>query len=90
MASDQLICVFKEATIYESDSNLLSGSNWLNDSVITFYFQHLQHRSFSEAGILFLSPGSVFVLFHEDGKILINEQTFQSYDFSQNCFICDL
>jgi sentrin-specific protease 8 len=81
MAADPLVCTFHEATIYQSDLDVLDAPHWLNDSLITFYLQHLQHSSFSDnqsadagspagsdesSGLLFLTPGAVFVLAHED------------------------
>jgi sentrin-specific protease 8 len=80
MAADPLVCTFHEATIYESDLKALAAPHWLNDSLITFYLQHLQHCAFSDHqsssagssaddgmhGMLFLTPGAAFVLAHED------------------------
>jgi hypothetical protein len=82
---DPLVCTFHEATIYQSDLDALDAPHWLNDSLITFYMQHLQHGAFisddqinsagtagsragsdESNGLLFLTPGAVFVLAHED------------------------
>lgn len=85
MAANPLVCTFHEATIYQSDLDALDAPHWLNDSLITFYLQHLQHCAFisdnqtnsagtpgspagsdESNGLLFLTPGAVFVLAHED------------------------
>jgi hypothetical protein len=80
---DALICVLEEATVYTSDLKLLRPGNWLNDSICSFQLQFMQHHTFSQHKdeILFLTPGSAFVLFHEDGARAFPLNNF----LSSNC-----
>jgi len=43
--------------LYESDVELLKGPEWLNDRIIGFVFEHLQHDTYKDVtNILFISP----------------------------------
>eukprot|EP00455_Lapot_gusevi_P030704 TRINITY_DN3306_c0_g1_i3.p1 TRINITY_DN3306_c0_g1~~TRINITY_DN3306_c0_g1_i3.p1 ORF type:complete len:222 (-),score=31.35 TRINITY_DN3306_c0_g1_i3:46-711(-) len=62
-----LVCVYHESTVYSSDLVLLRPPNWVNDSIITFWLQYLQHSTFAQRNdFLFVTPGSVFILVHEN------------------------
>ena len=64
--------VLQEATIYAADAALLRARGWLNDSLLSFAGQHLQHRVHAgDQALLFVAPGAVQVLqFEEDADDL--------------------
>ncbi|XP_059608650.1 sentrin-specific protease 8 [Phlebotomus argentipes] len=48
---------YHESLLRESDVNLLRGPHWLNDQIISFYFEYLEKEVFKEATeFLFVSP----------------------------------
>lgn len=54
---DRVILSYHDSLIHESDLRLLEGRNWLNDSLISFWFEHLQHELFEGmTRLLFVSP----------------------------------
>lgn len=54
---DRVILSYHDSLIHESDLRLLEGRNWLNDSLISFWFEHLQHELFGGmTRLLFVSP----------------------------------
>ncbi|KAB7493853.1 Mediator of RNA polymerase II transcription subunit 31, partial [Armadillidium nasatum] len=54
---DKIILRFYDSIIHESDLKLLEGRNWLNDSLISFWFEHLHHNVFyGRSDLLFISP----------------------------------
>ena len=57
MSSDSTVLSLGDSLIRESDLNLLSGPHWLNDRVISFYFEYLHlHKFESASGVCFISP----------------------------------
>ncbi|XP_035792612.1 sentrin-specific protease 8-like [Anopheles albimanus] len=56
--SDDVIALnFHESCLRLSDVELLKGPHWLNDQIISFYFEYLEKRVFeSEPDLLFVSP----------------------------------
>ena len=54
---DQIILSYHDSTIRESDLSTLDGQNWLNDPIISFWFEYLQHVEFDgNTRLLFLNP----------------------------------
>ncbi|ROT63631.1 sentrin-specific protease 8 [Penaeus vannamei] len=54
---DRVVLSYHDCLIMESDLRLLEGRNWLNDSLISFWFEHLQHEVFrGNSRLLFISP----------------------------------
>lgn len=49
---------FQDSCLYLSDVNLLKGPYWLNDQIISFYFEYLEKEIFPEFSdrFLFVSP----------------------------------
>ncbi|MCL4136751.1 UNVERIFIED_CONTAM: hypothetical protein GTU68_001611 [Idotea baltica] len=45
--ADKVILSYHDALIHESDLQLLEGRNWLNDSLISFWFEHLHHEVYN-------------------------------------------
>ncbi|XP_046969235.1 sentrin-specific protease 8 [Vanessa cardui] len=57
MAKSSVVLSFHEILLHESDVELLGGPHWLNDTVISFYFEYLEKVLFKNANeILFVSP----------------------------------
>lgn len=54
---DRVVLSYHDCVIRESDLSLLEGRNWLNDSLISFWLEHLQHVDFGgNSRLLFISP----------------------------------
>ncbi|KAJ8712326.1 hypothetical protein PYW07_005168 [Mythimna separata] len=57
MAKASVVLSFHSILIHQSDINLLSGPYWLNDTIISFYFEYLEKKIFRNAKeLLFVSP----------------------------------
>lgn len=54
---NRIVLNFHNTLLRESDVNLLMGSHWLNDQIISFYLEYLEKNVFQNArGLLFISP----------------------------------
>ncbi|XP_028160173.1 sentrin-specific protease 8 [Ostrinia furnacalis] len=57
MAKASVVLSFHEILLHRSDVELLDGPYWLNDTIISFYFEYLERILFSGASeLLFVSP----------------------------------
>ncbi|KAL4709039.1 hypothetical protein ACJJTC_005900 [Scirpophaga incertulas] len=57
MAKSSVILSFYETLLHQSDLELLKGPYWLNDTIISFYFEYMERVKFSDAyELLFVSP----------------------------------
>lgn len=55
--TDDVVLNFHESLLRKSDVKLLMGPYWLNDQIISFYFEYLEKIIFSnENRLLFISP----------------------------------
>ena len=55
--ADRVVLSYHDCLIYESDIKLLEGRNWLNDSLISFWFEYLSYEIFrGNSRLLFISP----------------------------------
>ena len=55
--ADRVVISYHDCLIHESDLKLLEGRNWLNDSLISFWFEYLTHEVFCDCSrLLFISP----------------------------------
>lgn len=56
--SDEVVLSYHESLLRRSDVAILTGPNWLNDQIISFYLEYLEHERFSahKDTILFVSP----------------------------------
>lgn len=60
MSNNQIALNFKDILLHESDLNLLKGPYWLNDNIISFYFEYLEKTVYvDEENLLFISPDVV-------------------------------
>uniref|UniRef100_A0A1B0CV02 Putative sentrin-specific protease 8 n=1 Tax=Lutzomyia longipalpis TaxID=7200 RepID=A0A1B0CV02_LUTLO len=54
---DRQVLSFHESLLRESDVHLLRGPHWLNDQIISFYFEYLEKVVYRDArNLLFVSP----------------------------------
>lgn len=57
MAKSPVVLSFHEVLLHQSDVDLLNGPHWLNDTIISFYFEYLEKVVFKNANdLLFVSP----------------------------------
>lgn len=57
MAKASVVLSFHNILLHVSDVELLDGPHWLNDTVISFYFEYLEKVVFSKTNnLLFVSP----------------------------------
>lgn len=56
MSTNQIVLSYRDSLLKENDVNLLKGSNWLNDNIISFYFDFLEQDVFCQnKSLLFVS-----------------------------------
>lgn len=54
---NEVVLSFENSLLRISDINLLRGPYWLNDQIISFYLEYLEHRIYNNyKDILFVSP----------------------------------
>lgn len=56
MSSDRIVLSFHDSLLRESDISLLKGPYWLNDQIISFYFEYLSKCVHMQDPVLFVSP----------------------------------
>lgn len=57
MNKNATVLSYRESLLRESDIDLLTGPYWLNDTIISFYFEYLENEVFQEnKSLLFISP----------------------------------
>lgn len=57
MNKDKVVLSFHESLLRESDLEILKGPRWLNDILISFYFEYLEIEKFkNNKQLLFISP----------------------------------
>ena len=61
--ADRVVLDYKNSLLKESDIKLLQGSNWLNDTLIGFWFEYLEYEVFNDKSLCLISPGKNRVLF---------------------------
>ncbi|CAG4956095.1 unnamed protein product [Parnassius apollo] len=59
MAKSSVVLSFHETLLHQSDVALLDGPYWLNDTIISFYFEYLERVIFSKASNLLFVPPEV-------------------------------
>jgi sentrin-specific protease 8 len=68
MAAHKPVVSYKSSVLYEEDVNLLLPGKWLNDAVITFASEFLEHTAFPSLPYAFLHPSLALVLLLEDDE----------------------
>lgn len=57
MSDDPISLNYHDSLLRSSDIELLRGPHWLNDQIISFYFEYLQQQKFgTNENLLFISP----------------------------------
>ena len=57
MPKDEIILSFNDSVIRRSDLKLLIGPHWLNDRIISFFFEYLYDKEFDQTDkLVFISP----------------------------------
>lgn len=57
MSHNPITLNFHEVLLHKSDIDLLDGPHWLNDNIISFYFEYLEKIAYKdERKLLFVSP----------------------------------
>ncbi|PSN54914.1 Sentrin-specific protease 8 [Blattella germanica] len=57
MSDNPVVLSFHETLLHKSDVDLLDGPHWLNDNIISFYFEYLEKIAYKdEEKFLFISP----------------------------------
>ena len=54
--SEPVILSYHDTVLHESDAELLAGPHWLNDSLIQFYLDYLEHEAFPAADVALVGP----------------------------------
>lgn len=59
MTENRTVLSYKDSLLRESDINLLKGPHWLNDTIISFYFEYLNNELFPHNSTLLFVPPEV-------------------------------
>ena len=60
----QILLTYHSSTLRQADITLFNSGNWLNDQCLLFYFEYLSTTSSSS--LLFLDPGTSYLLLYEN------------------------
>ncbi|KAJ2849230.1 hypothetical protein IWW36_002782 [Coemansia brasiliensis] len=65
---DTLLFSYHSSTVYRSDAQSLRDGQWLNDSILSFYFEYIRFEILkSDMSVLLLKPAQVQLLQIENG-----------------------
>ncbi|EIE19373.1 hypothetical protein COCSUDRAFT_54666 [Coccomyxa subellipsoidea C-169] len=65
MAKEPKILDYHDILLYRSDVDLLKGEFWLNDQIVSFFFEYLQKEKYEHHHELFFFGGSLtYLLLH--------------------------
>ncbi|ELR17526.1 Ulp1 protease family, Cterminal catalytic domain containing protein [Acanthamoeba castellanii str. Neff] len=72
---DKVVVTYGDTTLYESDVALLRPGEWLNDSVISFWFEYLAKERFKDHqdDLLFIDPSAMFMINFSDDMEEVRE-----------------
>ena len=54
--SERVLLSYHDSVLHESDGELLAGPHWLNDKLIQFYLNYLEHEAFPAADVALVGP----------------------------------
>ena len=54
--SERVLLSYHDSVLHESDGELLAGPHWLNDKLIQFYLNYLEHEAFPAADAALVGP----------------------------------
>ena len=80
MSEDRIVLSFHDSLIRESDIKLIVANDWLNDSIITFWFEYLSNVKYSDVSpqISFMSPEVVQMIKSADSYYSSTRSAVQS------------
>lgn len=83
--SNAVVLNFYESLLRDSDVELLKGPHWLNDTIISFFFEYLERLKFPKhKQLLFVSPEvtqCIKVMSDEEIDVFLNPLDAKSKDF---------
>ena len=54
--AEKVLLSYHDSVLHESDGELLAGPHWLNDKLIQFYLDYLEHEAFPAADVALVGP----------------------------------
>lgn len=75
--TDKIKLSYHDACLYQSDYQILKSNSWLNDRIISFYFEYLQREIVKDEKILFIGEDvkncsvDIFHKFHSSQLIFL-------------------
>lgn len=67
MDKEPKVLDYHDILLYRSDVDLLTGDHWLNDQMVSFFFEYLQVEKYARLKDIFFCGGSLsFLLLHGD------------------------
>ncbi|XP_043237568.1 sentrin-specific protease 8-like [Amphibalanus amphitrite] len=54
--SEPVLLSYHDSVLHESDGELLAGPHWLNDKLIQFYLDYLEHEAFPATDVALVGP----------------------------------
>jgi len=70
MPVDDKVLSYFDVVLRQGDVDLLTGPNWLNDSLLAFYFEFLAREKFRGTSEILLIPGASTYLLSSSGTFL--------------------
>ncbi|KAI9481730.1 hypothetical protein H4R22_001544 [Coemansia sp. RSA 1290] len=66
---DTLLFTYHNSSVYRGDAQSLRDGQWLNDSILSFYFEYIRFEILkNDPGVLLLKPAQVQLLQTENGR----------------------
>ncbi|CAL8468357.1 g7897 [Coccomyxa elongata] len=67
MDKETKVLDYHDVLLYRTDIDLLTGDKWLNDQIVSFFFEYLQLEKYARLKDIFFCGGSLsFLLLHGD------------------------
>ncbi len=69
MDHDKMLLTYHDCTLYQSDFDILTSEReWLNDNIISFWFEYLTNDEFCDCrdSIAFMDPSMMFMVAHSE------------------------
>lgn len=54
MDSTDIVLTYKDTTLFKEDVDLLNDGNWLNDKIISFYFEFVKINAYYNVSNLYV------------------------------------
>lgn len=71
-SANRLLLDYHSVTLYAADVSTLAPHTWLNDNILSFWMDYLQHEVHAAQSerFRFVSPTTTMILMHEEGRLL--------------------